>query len=172
MHQGAHFEIRRLRPEDAEAYRPVRLAGLAQHPEAFGTAWDEEQPRPLDWFAERIAGNRVFGAWSATALLGVAGLMVPSGVKLRHRGVLWGMFVQPAARGTGAAAALVATVIDAAQGLVEEIDLTVTASNERAIRLYRAAGFEPYALDERALKVAGQYYDDILMRLRLPPQKP
>lgn len=164
----AAVAIRRLGAADAAAYRDLRLEGLAAAPEAFGAAWEEEAARPLAWFAERLERNAVFGGWVVgdAALDGVAGLLVPEAAKLRHKGVLWGLYVRPRARGVGLGAALVARVLGHARGVVEEVRLSVVASNAAAARLYEAAGFERYGLERRALKVAGRYHDEALMAVR------
>ena len=78
------------------------------------------------------------------------------------------MYVRPQARGSGLAAALVQRVIAHGQTLVEEICVTVVASNAAACRLYSAAGFEQYGLERRALKVGDEYYDELLMALPRP----
>ena len=91
-------------------------------------------------------------------------------VKLRHKGVLWGMYIRPEVRGTGLAAALVQRVVEHARTLVEEICLTVVASNASACRLYSVAGFKEYGLERRALKVGSEYYDELLMALTLNPR--
>ena len=91
--------------------------------------------------------------------------MLPA--KLRHKAVLWGMYVRIEARGTGLAACLVQRVIEHARPLVEEICLTVVASNIAGKRLYSAAGFEPYGIERRALKVGEEYFDEVLMALPL-----
>jgi ribosomal protein S18 acetylase RimI-like enzyme len=100
-------------------------------------------------------------------LVGVAGLMVPNAAKLRHNGVLWGMFVRPRARGRGLAAALVRRLLEEAAGVVEEVRLTVVASNTVALRLYAGLGFRQYGVDPRALRVGSQYHDELLMVLRV-----
>jgi RimJ/RimL family protein N-acetyltransferase len=92
---------------------------------------------------------------------------VNGAAKLRHKGILWGMYVRPDGRGTGLAAALVQRVIQHARALVEEICLTVVSSNAAAYRLYSAAGFEQYGLERRALKVGNEYHDEVLMALPL-----
>ena len=161
--------LRRLAGPDAALYRELRLEGLRDHPEAFGAAWEDEASRPLGWFAERLACHAVFAA-GGPALVGVAGLLVPEAAKLRHKGTLWGMFVRPQARGTGLAAALLARVLEHAAQNVEEVRLTVVASNTAAIRLYTRAGFAPYGLERRALKVGDRYHDELLMAL--PLQRP
>ncbi|HWX48043.1 MAG TPA: GNAT family N-acetyltransferase [Roseomonas sp.] len=162
------FSLRRLGAADAASYRDLRLDGLRRHPEAFGAAWEEEIEKPLAWFADRLEGNAVFGAWmEGDQLAGVAGLMVPAGPKQRHKGILWGMYVRPEARGSGAAPALVRRVLEQAGGSVEEVRLTVVASNTAAVRLYSRFGFRPYGCEPRALKVGDCYYDEMLMALSL-----
>ena len=103
----------------------------------------------------------------SSPLVGVAGFRVEDAVKLRHKGVLWGMYVRPEARGTGLGASLVKRVVEHARTLVEELCLTVVASNTAACRLYSAAGFKEYGLERRALKVGSEYYDELLMALPL-----
>ena len=163
------FAIARLRAADAADYRALRLEGLRQNPESFSSSWEEESVRPLDDFAERLERNFIFGGRQAgTGILqGVAGFYVREQNKARHKGVLFGMYVRPDARGAGMGRALVAQVIDCAGTLVEEITLTVGADNASAIRLYSRAGFEQYALERRALKVEGRYHDEAMMALKL-----
>jgi RimJ/RimL family protein N-acetyltransferase len=168
------LKLRRLEAADVTSYRELRLEGLQLHPEAFISSWEDEAGKPVTWWAERLETSVVFGGWiDNSPLLGVAGFRVPEAAKLRHKGVLWGMYVRPAARGTGLAASLVQRVIEHAQGVVEEIGLAVVASNTAAHRLYCAAGFEQYAVERRALKIGDAYHDEVLMALQLdPPRQP
>ena len=163
-----HFQIRRLEPHDVAAYRELRLEGLKNHPDSFGASWEDEIEKPDSWWTGRLESSTVFGGWiEESALLGVAGFYVLDLAKQRHKGILWGMYVRPDARGTGLAASLLQRVIEHARPRVEEIRLTVMATNTAAHRLYTAAGFEPYGLERRALKVGDDYYDDVLMALPL-----
>ncbi len=163
------LSVQQLSPGDATSYRSLRLDGLRRHPEAFGASWDDEADKPVEWFAARLQGSPVFGSWLADgSLAGVAGLRVPEPAKLRHKGVLWGMYVLPEARGTGMAAALVQHAIEQASGTVEEILLTYTASNVAAAKLYGRFGFERYGAEPRAVKIENRYHDIVLMRRRLP----
>jgi RimJ/RimL family protein N-acetyltransferase len=165
------LKVRRLETRDIAGYRELRLEGLKDHPEAFASSWDHEADKPLSWWAERLERNAVLGGWvDSSPLVGVAGFRAQDGVKVRHKGLLWGMYVRPEARGTGLAAALVQHVIEHARPVVEEICLTVVASNAAARRLYTAAGFREYGLERRALKVGSEYYDEVLMALRLNPR--
>jgi ribosomal protein S18 acetylase RimI-like enzyme len=157
--------IRRLTGTDARTFREVRLAGLQAHPDAFGSSWEEEAEHPPSWFEERVQNGYVAGCELDGALVGVAGLYRGDRLKTRHRGTLWGMYVAPQARRRGVGAELVQDIIDAARGTVEELNLTVAAHNEPAIRLYRRFGFADLGLDPHALKIGDAYVDEMLMRL-------
>lgn len=83
------FSLRQLSASDAASYRGLRLDGLCRHSNAFGASWADEAGKPLEWFAARLQGNRIFGGWLVDgSLAGVAGLTVPDAVRLRHKGAL------------------------------------------------------------------------------------
>ncbi len=162
-------DIRLLTPADAAVYREVRLEGLKQNPEAFGSAFAFENDKPPSWFAERIAGSEIFGAFVAGELLGLAGYRQLDGPKARHKGLLWGMYVREVARNTGLGKRLVEAVFGHAAGRVEQLNLTVVAENLAAQRLYISLGFVAYGREKHALKQDGRYYDEILMVRFLGP---
>jgi RimJ/RimL family protein N-acetyltransferase len=158
------FTVRRLDAHDAAVYRELRLEGLKNHPEAFGSSWEDEADKSDAWWVGCLQTSTVFGGWiDNSPLLGVAAFQARTAAKLRHKGELWGMYVRAEARGTGLAACLVQRVIEHARSQVEEICLTVVASNIAGRRLYSAAGFEPYGIERRALKVGEEYFDEVLM---------
>jgi ribosomal protein S18 acetylase RimI-like enzyme len=158
------FLLRRLAAPDAEAFREVRLEGLRNHPEAFGSSWEEESQKPLAWFAERLDNSVLLAGFTDDRrILGIAAFAIQQALKTRHKGFLWGMYVRPEARGSGLAQALVEGVLSEARGSVEEIQLTVVTTNAAAIRLYARHGFKEYGIERRALKVGDRYYDELLM---------
>lgn len=160
--------IRRLGPDDAAAFRVLRLEALARHPEAFGASWEVEVEQPLARSEATLQSEAVFGAWRAgTALVGIAGLHRPDSPKLRHKGIVWGVYLRPEARGCGLGRALLDAVIGHAATCVEDVGLSVGVANKAAIRLYEAAGFVRYGVEARALKIADAYHDEILMILTL-----
>jgi ribosomal protein S18 acetylase RimI-like enzyme len=157
-------QVRKLRPDEAETFRLIRLEGLQQSPDAFGSTLEREAAEPLGFFADRLARNAVFGAFQGEALVGVAGFYSLDGPKTRHKGTLWGMYVKPAARGHGVAEALTERVMaQARRERVEVLQLTVVSANERALRFYRRMGFSAYGVEPRALKHRGAYFDEVLM---------
>ena len=159
--------LRVLGVEDAALFRDIRLEALRLSPESFGSSYAAEAARPLEFFAGRLAGSTVFGAFVGESLLGIAGFRQHDGLKEQHKAMLLGMYVRPAARGTGLGTRLVAAVLDHARGRVEQLQLAVVAGNEAAYRLYAAAGFVQYGLERNALKQDGRYWDEILMAAAL-----
>jgi RimJ/RimL family protein N-acetyltransferase len=164
---AARIEVRRLMLEDAVAYREIRLAGLRDTPEAFGSTFERESAQPLAWFRDRLANSQVFGAIRLSELLGIAGFARREHDKEKHKGLLWGMYVRPDARNAGIGRLLVEAVIDHARQQVELIQLSVVSGNERARRLYSSLGFVEYGVEKKSLKQCGRYYDEILMALDL-----
>ena len=159
--------VRRLGPEDAEAFHALRLEGLARHPCAFAASPEEECGHSLAEVAARLERAPVFGAFDGTRLVGVAGFAIPARAKKRHKGVLWGVYVREGARGRGLGRALVRAVIEHARANVVQLHATVVTTNEPALRLYRSLGFSTYGLEPRGLACAGQYFDQELMVLML-----
>ncbi|WP_439499653.1 GNAT family N-acetyltransferase [Bosea sp. (in: a-proteobacteria)] len=168
MTEQASITIRPLAATDAEAYRAIRLAALAETPEAFGASLTEESARPLERFAERLtppAPSLVFGAFTGSELVGTAGFLAGSSEKSRHRGTLWGVHVAPAARGRGTGEALVAAAIAQAKRHVVVLQARVVTTNRTARKLYERLGFRPYGIESKALCIDGAYFDEALLSL-------
>jgi ribosomal protein S18 acetylase RimI-like enzyme len=162
-------QIRLLAATDAARYRDIRLEGLQQNPEAFGSTFERENDEPLSWFEQRIAGARIFGAFAKGELLGVAGYMRQDGAKHHHKGLLWGMYVRSIAQKSGLGKRLVEAVVSHASEHVEQLNLTVVSENQSAQQLYASQGFVEYGREIRALRQGGRYYDEILMVKFLGP---
>lgn len=164
--------IRPLVPDDFAAYRAVRLRGLAEHPEAFSSSYEEEATPAGDArIARRLAPSPeaphdgMLGAFDGAALVGTIGLTVDMRAKLRHQGLVVGMYVVPERAGQGTGGALLAAQVERARRVpgLESLLLTVTAGNEGAQRLYERAGFAVVGREPRSVRVNGIYYDKLLM---------
>ncbi|MBU9189326.1 GNAT family N-acetyltransferase [Burkholderia gladioli] len=140
----AAFEIVRLGPSRAEDYRTIRLAALQADPDAFGSTYELEAARGLDHFVERLAGTAVFGAYRDGEIVGMAGLRREPGPRERHKGVLWGVFVEAAEE-------------------LAQLTLAVAGADQRVRDWYVRAGFEVYGVEPRALSVPGGFVDTVLM---------
>jgi len=162
------YTVRRFRPDEAAAFRAVRLDALTTSPEFFASVLADESERDEAYYAARLAEQPVWGVFDGEAPVGMAGLNVHEGERKRHKATLWGMYVSPAARGSGVAARLIEAVVDhaRAEGL-QQVLLTCMAVNTRARALYERLGFVQYGLEPRALRIGDEVFDDTLMVRRL-----
>ena len=80
----------------------------------------------------------------------------------RHVGTL-GISVHPDQRGRGAGTALLTEALRRCRGRFELVQLSVIERNERAQKMYRRFGFEPYGRAPRAFFRNGEFQDEILM---------
>jgi len=169
------MEIRLLTESDAAAWRELRLRMLRDHPDAFGSAYEENVTQPVESFAQRLReahnlpDSFILGAFEAGKQVGSAGLSREQGAKDRHKADIFSVYVAAELRGRGVARALLTEVIArarAAPGL-EQIRLAVTMHNAAARNLYAALGFETYGVERHALKLGDRYFDEELMVLWL-----
>jgi ribosomal protein S18 acetylase RimI-like enzyme len=135
--------VRRLGPSDVETLRAVRLRSLLDAPSAFGSSYERELDFPDSVWAARLAdaANSQF-AWVGPdgSVLGIA-TFVHDGDDPRI-GYLVGMWVEPTARGSGAADRLIEAVAAAARRAgVAVLRLHVADGNARAERVYVRHGF-------------------------------
>lgn len=160
------FSLRRLRANDAAAFKVIRLQALFEHPEAFGASWEEENDQPEPLIADRLEGGYVIaGVSEEGTIVGTIGILRSTGQKTQHIASIWGMYVSPVARGKGLGRALLDAAVAEAGSLVKSVRLCVEANNDPAIKLYESAGFKRWALEAEALKVGDIFHDEILMRL-------
>jgi ribosomal protein S18 acetylase RimI-like enzyme len=157
------WQIRKLLIVDAAAFRDLRLEALQTYPDAFGSTYETEASRPLPYFMERLEKNVILGGFDHAELIGMVGFYRQSGPKDQHKGVIWGMYVRPRWQGSGLALSLLNEMIELAKMQVEQIQLTVVTTNQRAIRFYEASGFRGYGTEQNALKSGEQYFDELLM---------
>jgi GNAT superfamily N-acetyltransferase len=145
--------VRQATGEDWAVLRDIRLEALSRAPDAFASSYAREAAFTEQDWRGRLSDRTVtlFG-YTATAALadpadpaavaapaGLAGVVIEGG-----DADLVSMYVRPAARGTGVAAAL----IDVAAGWARDrghaaLFLWVTESNLAAVRLYQRVGFSP-----------------------------
>jgi len=169
--------VRRLGPDDAPAFAALRLAGLRERPDAFGSSPEADLVNDAARVRELLSPERedaVFGAFDETGgdstLVGVAGVQRHTGPKARHHATIWGMYVAPHARTRGLGGAVLDAAVAYAESLagVEWLRLGVGVHNTAAQALYQRRGFAPWAVERDALRVAGEPVDELRMQLRLP----
>jgi len=105
----------------------------------------------------------VLGEFRDAELVGIAGFAIQQGLKKAHKGILWGMYVGPAASKAAVGRRLVEANCNFARQQFELIQLTVVQENERARSLYATLAFLEYGVEKNALEQDGRYYDEVLM---------
>jgi GNAT superfamily N-acetyltransferase len=133
--------IRRVGPDEWTVLRDVRLASLADSPEAFGSTHAREADYDEPRWRELAENSGWFLAIADDTPVGiVAGYHDPgSPPTQRHLVAMW---VAPQARGTGLAPELVEAVVEWARADgATELTLGVADGNERARVLYVRCGF-------------------------------
>lgn len=162
--------VRMLGPADATLYRSLRLRALREHPDAFTSSYEQDREQPLEAAARRLAAHPLWGAYHHAELYGFVGLERELRPKNRHKATVMGMYVAPEVGGQGVGRALLdALIAHARQNGLESLVLTVTDGNERATRLYEAAGFRSFGVEPDAIRVAGRPYAKNHMHLQLAP---
>jgi ribosomal protein S18 acetylase RimI-like enzyme len=136
--------VRRFESADFDLLRAMRLRALATAPSAFGSTYERESAFTDDEWQHRLRpdGYAHFGCFDER---GQAVGLVVGGPDEDGEGTchLYAMWVEPEARGTDVADALVAAVVAwATERGCPQLQLLVTEGNDRAERMYRRNGFE------------------------------
>jgi ribosomal protein S18 acetylase RimI-like enzyme len=155
--------VRQLEAGDVEAFRDIRLEALRESPHDFGSTYEREAEQPLERFAQSVAACTVMGRWLEDRLVAIACFQRHTYLKEQHRGLIWGVYTRPDARGRGGGRAVVKAALVAGYAEVEQIHLTVRRGNARAQRLYESLGFTSYGVEPRSYKVGDTYTDNVLM---------
>jgi ribosomal protein S18 acetylase RimI-like enzyme len=163
---GTTMEFRFLTASDAAAYWKIRLEALECEPEAFGSSPEDHRALSLDDIAVRISAdppnNFVVGAFMGEQLVGTAGFLRNKGLKERHKGFVWGVYISRKARGKSAGRQMLQMLLERATTIegIEQIKLAVATTGEAAMSLYRSLGFESFGCERRALKIGDRYVDE------------
>jgi ribosomal protein S18 acetylase RimI-like enzyme len=147
--------IRRIRPDEAAAYRAFRLRAHADAPDAFGQSLADAEAMPWSLWEERTARSAagvdnllLLAADTATdTWRGMTVCFFDDGrPDLVHVVAVW---VAPEARRRGLARILLDGVLNWARTRgAREAQLWVNETNQGAVSLYLAAGFTPTGVVE------------------------
>lgn len=148
------MEVRRIRPDEVDGYREVRLRALRLAPYAFSTTFDEASSRGEDaWreFTERLATSASTAGFALDRGEGRFGGLVSVRIEdsAESEGEVNQMWLDEDLRGGDWGAALLdACERFAADAGVGRLTLWVAEGNERAARLYARCGYTPTGATE------------------------
>ena len=170
---GVEVLVRNAVASDARALRETMRRAHAQsdyllsYPDEQSVD-DEQEARSLEEM-ERSCNEVELVAIIDGRIVGSAGLTaVRSRRKVAHR-ARFGISILKEYWGMGIGRVLMETSIDCArQAGYSQLELEVVADNERAVSLYRRAGFEEYGRNPRGYRSAASGYQELVhMRLEL-----
>ncbi|QNP49188.1 GNAT family N-acetyltransferase [Diaphorobacter aerolatus] len=166
----APVRIALLQSADAPAYKVLRDASLLRTPEAFSTDYATAVTRPPAIYSARFSrpgdGPFYLGAFTEQGrLVGSIGFDREEARFKRHIGHINAVMIDVNFEHQGIARQLLEACIAHAEQIagLEILQLGVTASSERAVRLYQRAGFRSYGRLPRAVVIDGIGHDHLLM---------
>ncbi len=153
-----------------DRYKVFFTEGLQQHRDCFRISPADESTEPFP--TRGTADSFTLGLLTDTGeLAGVVSFQREGQTrqKLHHKGLLFRMYVSAAFAGQGLGRRLVEEVIRRVreQTDIEQINLTVIATNTPAKRLYERLGFRSFSLERQAIKDGNTYHDEEQMVLFL-----
>jgi ribosomal protein S18 acetylase RimI-like enzyme len=165
------IEIEILTADDVDAYWHCRLEALERDPTAFSSSVEDHLKLSREEILRRLttdpANNFVLGVFVEGKLMGTAGFVRETQPKSRHKGRIWGVYLNAKLRGQGIGRRMMQQLLERAAKIdgVEQILISVTRTQSAAIALYRSLGFVSFGKESRALKIGGRYIDEEYMML-------
>ena len=170
--RASAIRIRRLEAADAAAYNAFFTDGTRAHPDSLRITGGDIAASPFSTEPTPEATTFAAIAKDADAWLGVVSVERERGrEKRRHIAWLVRMYVAGSSAGQGVGRALLRAAVARARELpgVSKVNLTVAASNDRAIQLYQAEGFRTFSREPDAFRNDRHPVDELTMSLTLAP---
>jgi len=162
------MNVRQLHVSDASDFLRLRLFGLLEAPSAFASSYQEEKDRTIEQIEQHLfgsSGTAIFGGFLEFELVGVVAVGREQRANERHMAFIRSMYVAPNARGQGLGRCLLSAALTQVSSWhgVEQVKLSVTATNEAAVHLYQSVGFVEVGRVPRALRLGSEYFDELIM---------
>ena len=161
--------IQDINADQLEIYKNFLQIGLINDEESFRISANDDLLTPFP--TNNKNDSFTIGAYSNHQLAGIVSFERDGHdrEKLRHKGILFRMYVASNFRGQGIAKILIENVITRAKLLdnMEQINLTVVSTNAGAKSIYTKFGFVTFSIEKNAFKWKDKYFDEDSMVLFL-----
>ena len=157
------MEIRTLQQADKTLYSELWCNALTEQDEFFRISIeDEPYPQIQTKFSQE---SFTLGAFIDSNLIATVSIERDIRLKLKHKALLFRMFVHPSASGKGIGRVLLNEAISQAKSIqgLKQLYLTVLEVNKKAIHLYKSAGFEIFAHEPESVKIKDKLIDELQM---------
>lgn len=165
----SQITLKEIKANQLEMYKNFLQIGLINDEESFRISPNDDLKTPFP--TNETDDSFTIGAFLNENLAGIVSFARDGNdrEKLRHKGILFRMYVLPEYRGRGIAKVLIENVIKKAKLLdnMEQINLTVVTNNLNAKNIYSKFGFETFSSEKHAFKWKGKYFDEDAMVLFL-----
>ncbi len=163
------IEIKEIFSTQLAEYKNFLAAGLEHDADTLLITARDNRSAPFP--TKDSNESFTLGAYAGQLLAGVASFARDGAdrEKLRHKGMLFTMYVSKDFRGRGIARQLLGEIIERVKAIpgIEQINLVVLSDNVHAKKLYAKFGFEKYGTELNSIKWKDEYFDEDLMVLRL-----
>ena len=163
------IEITEIKSDQIDRYKMFLAVGLVHDEENFRISPHDDLNAPFP--TKDKVDSFTLGAYSENQLAGVVSFMRDGGdrEKLRHKGILFRMYVSKDFRGKGIGKKLIVKLLERVMQIddIEQINLTVIANNNQAKKLYEQFGFITFSAESNAIKWKGKYFTEDQMTLKL-----
>ena len=163
------IEIKEILSSEIEQYKMFLAAALQSDEENLLITFKDNSDAPFP--TKDRNDSFTLGAYAKNVLAGVASFARDGEdrEKLRHKGILFTMYVSKEFRGHGIAGQLLEEIIKRVKTIsdIEQINLTVITDNLRAKQLYEKFGFEKFGTEQNSIKWKDKYFTEDQMVLRL-----
>ncbi len=161
-----NLEFVRLSPDEWEKAKEFRIRAVTDQPRAFGSTPEEDNEIPEEEWRRRLTEKSSLYAQEEGKLLGTVAVVPEKDTKSRHIANIWSVYVVPESRGKGIARELLTRAMRAAVETHPDLvkfRLTVTVTQQEALKLYESLGFERVGLFKKELLANGEFIDEIVM---------
>ena len=164
-----NLEISEIKSDKIDQYKNFLAFGLVNDEENFRITPNDDIDSPFP--TKDKFDSFTLGAYKDNVLVGIVSFTRDGGdrEKLRHKGILFRMYVSKDFRGQGIAKKLINVLVERVKPIsdIEQINLTVISNNTNAKMLYEQFGFFTFGSEPNAIKWRDKYFTEDQMMLRL-----